>query len=83
MLAGKDPGPVFLKLTEQITPRLQAREPVAAGDVVDCYPQWAGAIYELLPTMHDLVGYGRLSSPTACVNDTRKTQSTPTITDPE
>ena len=29
------------------------------GDYVNRYPQWAGAIRKLLPTMHDLVDYGR------------------------
>jgi hypothetical protein len=59
ILAGNDPDPVLLELTEQITRRLQAGERVDAGDVVLRYPQWAGEIRKLLPTMHDLVDYAR------------------------
>jgi hypothetical protein len=59
VLAGNEPDPVFLDLTEQITERLQAGEAVDAGDYIRSYPQWAGAIRKLLPTMHDLVAYGQ------------------------
>jgi len=59
VLAGNEPDPVLLELTEQITERLQAGEPVDAADYLRRYPQWAGAIRKLLPTMHDLVDYGR------------------------
>jgi hypothetical protein len=50
--------PVLLELTEQITARLQAGEPVDAADYVERYPQWALAIRKLLPTMNNLVDYG-------------------------
>jgi hypothetical protein len=59
VLAGNDPDPVFLELAEQVTQRLQAGEPVDAGDYFRSYPQWAGAIRKLLPTLHDLADYGR------------------------
>jgi hypothetical protein len=59
LLAGNDPEPDFLDLTEQITQRLQAGELVHAGDYARSYPQWAGAIGRLLPTILDLVYYGR------------------------
>jgi hypothetical protein len=59
VLAGNDPDPVFLELAEQVTRRLQAGELVDAGDYVRSYPQWAGTIRKLLPTMHDLVDYAR------------------------
>jgi hypothetical protein len=50
---------VFLELTDQISQRLQAGDPVDAADYVDRYPHWADAIRKLLPTMIDLVEYGR------------------------
>jgi hypothetical protein len=59
VLAGNDPDPILLELTDQITERLQAGEPVDAADYVEHYPQWAGAIGKLLPTMNELVDYGR------------------------
>jgi len=58
-LAASEPDPALVELTEQITDRLQAGEEVDARDYVRRYPQWAGAILKLLPTMHDLVDYGR------------------------
>jgi hypothetical protein len=58
-LAGVDRDPQFLELAEQIAERLQSGEEVDAGDFVQQYPQWAGAIRMLLPTMNDLAGYGR------------------------
>jgi hypothetical protein len=51
--------PAFLELTEQIADRLQAGDEVDVRDYVRRYPQWADAILKLLPTMHDLVAYGR------------------------
>ena len=54
-----EPDPAFLELTEQITERLQAGDEIDVRDYVRRYPQWAGAICKLLPTMHDLVDYGR------------------------
>jgi hypothetical protein len=59
VLASAEPDAAFLDLTDQVTERLQAGEPVDAANLVDRYPQWAGAIRKLLPTMHDLVDYGR------------------------
>ncbi len=59
LLAGNDPDPILLELTDQITQRLQAGEPVDAADYVNHYPQWAGAIRKLLPTIYGLVDYGR------------------------
>jgi hypothetical protein len=59
VLASAEPDAAFLDLTDQVTERLQAGEPVDAADLVDRYPQWAGAIRELLPTINDLVNYGR------------------------
>ena len=59
VLAGNDPDPVFLELTEQIAQKLQTGEPVDAADYVGNHPQWAGAICKLLPTLHDLVDYAR------------------------
>jgi hypothetical protein len=58
-LAGVDRDPQFLELAEQIAERLQSGEEVDAGDYVNQYPQWAGAIRKLLPTMHDLIDYSR------------------------
>jgi eukaryotic-like serine/threonine-protein kinase len=51
--------PAFLELTERITDRLQAGDEIDVRDYVRRYPQWAGAILKLLPTVHDLVDYGR------------------------
>jgi hypothetical protein len=51
--------PAFLELTEQIADRLQAEDEIDVLDYVSRYPQWADAILKLLPTMHDLVAYGR------------------------
>jgi hypothetical protein len=57
--AGTEADPAFLELAEQITDRLQAGDEVDVRDYVRRYPQWAGAILKLLPTMHDLVEYGQ------------------------
>ncbi len=57
--AGVEPDPAFLELTDQITERLQAGDEVDARDYLRRYPEWAGAIRKLLPTMNDLVDYGR------------------------
>jgi hypothetical protein len=59
VLAGHEPNPLLLELTEEIAERLQAGEAVDAADYVRHHPEWAGAIRGLLPTMHDLVAYGR------------------------
>jgi eukaryotic-like serine/threonine-protein kinase len=59
VLAGNEPDPVFLELTEQITRRLQSGEEIDVRDYLTRYPQWAGAICDLLPTMQNLVDYGR------------------------
>jgi hypothetical protein len=58
-LAESDPDPALVELTEQITDRLQAGDEIDVQDYVRRYPQWAVAILKLLPTMHDLVDYGR------------------------
>ncbi len=57
--AGDEPDCLLVELTEQIAERLQAGEPVKANDYLDRYPQWADTIREILPTMTDLVAYGR------------------------
>ena len=46
VLAGDEPDPAFLDLTEQITERLQAGEEIDVRDYVRRYPQWAGAILQ-------------------------------------
>jgi hypothetical protein len=46
---------VFVQLVEQISHRLQAGEEINVRDYVRRYPQWAGPILSLLPTMHDFV----------------------------
>ena len=51
VLTGDEPDPAFLDLTEEITERLQAGEELNVRDYVKRYPQWAGAILKLLPTM--------------------------------
>jgi hypothetical protein len=56
--ASIDPDPALVELTELITQRLQAGDPVDAADFVKHHPQWAGAIRKLLPTINDLVDYG-------------------------
>jgi hypothetical protein len=58
LLASIDPDPALVELTELITQRLQAGDPVDAADFVKRHPQWAGAIRKLLPTINDLVYYG-------------------------
>lgn len=59
-VADSDPDPVLLELADQITQRIQAGESVDAGEYSSRYPQWAGAIGKLLPTIHELVDYGRV-----------------------
>jgi hypothetical protein len=59
-LAGSESDSVFLELADQITERIQAGESVDAGEYFRRYPRWAGAIGRLLPTIHELVDYGRV-----------------------
>ena len=47
--AADDADPVFLEVADQITERLQAGEEIDIRYYVRRYPQWAGAICELLP----------------------------------
>ena len=54
-----EPDPTLLALTEQITAKLQAGERVNIAEYVNRYPQWAGPLRRLLPTMCDLVNFGR------------------------
>ena len=58
-------------MTEQITERLQAGEEIDVRYYLRRYPQWAGAICKLLPTMQHLVDYGR-----AVDRDRRRGQTT-------
>ena len=51
--------PALVELAEQITDRLQSGEEIDVRDYVRRYPQWAGAILELLPTVQGLVDYGQ------------------------
>ena len=59
MLTAAQLDPAFVELAEQITDRLQAGEEVDVRDYTRRHPQWASAILKLLPTMSDLVDYGR------------------------
>ena len=56
--AADDADPTFLEVADRITERLQAGEEIDIRYYVRRYPQWAGAICKLLPTMQHLVDYG-------------------------
>ena len=71
--AAVEADPAFLELTEQITDRLQAGEEVNVRDYVKRYPQWAGAILKLLPTMHNLVDFGRAVNRNRRLGRTKRT----------
>ena len=58
MLLDGELDPAFLDVTDQITERLQAGEEIDVRDYLGRYPQWAGAICKLLPTIQGLVDYG-------------------------
>ena len=72
MLAGGELDPEFLEVTEQITERLQAGDEIDVRDYVRRYPQWAGAICKLLPTMQRSrrLWPGRRPRPQACKTTT-------------
>ena len=59
VLTSDDPDPALLDLTDQITERLLTGDPVNLAEYANRYPQWAGTIRRLLPTMCDLVNFGR------------------------
>ncbi len=53
-------GPSRLsELTEDITRRLQSGEPFDADAYLALHPDWADSLRELLPTLHDLVEFGK------------------------
>ena len=76
VLAESEPDPALLELTEQIIEQIQAGEPINFADYVNRYPQWAGAICKLLPTVRQLVDYGRAVDPTVCVQDNNEPNRT-------
>ena len=47
------------ELTEDITRRLQSGEPFDAEAYLALHPEWADSIRDLLPTLHDLIEYGK------------------------
>ena len=83
--AADDADPALLELTEQITDRLQAGDEIDVRDYLRRYPQWAGAICKLLPTMQRSrrLWPGRRPRPPASQNNNGSNRTTPTITNPE
>jgi hypothetical protein len=59
-LADSEPDPMLLELADQISQRIQAGESVDADEYFRRYPRCAGAIGRLLPTIRELVDYGRV-----------------------
>ena len=54
-----DEGSPLAELSEQITRRLQAGDPVEADDFLDRYPSCSAPIRGLLPTLRELAELGR------------------------
>lgn len=56
---GDDEGSPLAELSEQITRKLQAGDPVEAGDFLERYPACSTPIRRLLPTLRELAELGR------------------------